>query len=57
MDIDYYDEILAGIALSLLAGGSIGILTTVPLQYSFGAGAAVSIILMYHGMFRNGPLG
>lgn len=55
--LDYYDEILGGIALSLSAGGLTGYLTSVPLQYSFGAGAAVSIGLMYHGMFRNGPEG
>jgi len=30
-------------------------MTNIPLQYSFGAGAAVSIALMYHGMFENGP--
>lgn len=57
MKIDYYDKILAGIALSLFAGGSAGLMTSIPLQYSFGAGAAVSIALMYHGMFENGPLG
>ncbi len=57
MKINYYDKILAGIALSLLAGGSVGFLTNIPLQYSFGVGAAVSIALMYHGMFENGPLG
>jgi hypothetical protein len=55
--LDYYDEILGGIALSLSAGGLAGFFTGVPLQYSFGAGAAVSIGLMYHGMFRNGPEG
>lgn len=57
MGINYYDEILAGITLSLLAGGSVGYLTSIPIQYSFGAGAGVSMILIYHGMFKNGPLG
>lgn len=57
MNIDYYDKVLAGMALCLSAGASAGLLTSIPLQYSFGAGAAVSMILMYDGMFRNGPLG
>lgn len=57
MDVDYYDKILAGISLSLLAGVSAGFLTSLPLQYSAGAGAGVSMLFMYHGMFRNGPLG
>lgn len=56
MELDYYDRILAGISFSLLAGASAGFLTTIPLQYSIGAGAAVSIVLMYHGMFENGPI-
>jgi hypothetical protein len=55
--MDYYDEILVGITLSLLTGGSIGLFTSVPIQYGIGAGAAASFILIYHGMFRNGPLG
>lgn len=57
MEINYYDKILGGIALCLFTGGSIGILTNIPFQYSLGAGAGVSIILMYQGMFENGPLG
>lgn len=56
MNIDYYDKILAGMALCLSAGALGGVLTSIPLQYSFGAGATVSMILMYDGMFRNGPL-
>lgn len=57
MDIDYYDKILAGIAISLFGGASLGFITSIPLQYSFGGGALISIILMYHGMFENGPIG
>lgn len=57
LNINYYDKILAGILLSLLAGGSIGALTKISLAYSLGSGAAVSLLLMYDGMFRNGPIG
>lgn len=55
MSIDYYDKILAGISGSLALGAGIGLLTNVPIPYAVGGGAAVSIIIMYHGMFRNGP--
>jgi hypothetical protein len=57
LNINYYDKILAGILLSLLAGGSIGAFTKISLAYSLGSGAAVSLLLMYDGMFRNGPIG
>jgi len=57
INISYYDKILTGILFSLLAGGSVGALTKISLAYSLGAGAAVSLILMYDGMFRNGPVG
>ncbi|MFB6242401.1 MAG: hypothetical protein ABEJ36_06400 [Candidatus Nanosalina sp.] len=57
LEIDYYDKVLAGMTVSLGAGASIGVLTGVPVQYAVGGGAAVSIGIMYHGMFRNGPLG
>ncbi|MFB6144563.1 MAG: hypothetical protein ABEJ98_04600 [Candidatus Nanohaloarchaea archaeon] len=56
-EIDYYDKVLGGIAGSLVAGASVGVFTTVPVQFGVGGGAAVSIGIMYHGMFRNGPLG
>lgn len=57
VSINYYDKILLGIALSLSVGGITGLSTVLPLQYGLGAGAAVSAVLMYHGMFRNGPEG
>jgi len=55
LDLDYYDKILGGISISLIAGSCIGFLTNVPLPYGVGAGALVSLVLMYHGMFRHGP--
>lgn len=56
MDIDQYDKILAGITASLTTGTSIGVLTGVPVYYGAGAGAAVSMGLMYYGMFEDAPL-
>jgi len=57
MDLDYYDKILIGIFLSLIAGASTGLMTVLPVQYGVSAGAGLALVLMYHGMFRNGPLG
>jgi hypothetical protein len=57
LQIDYYDKVLGGMATSLATGATIGAFTGVPVQYAVGGGAAVSIGIMYHGMFRNGPLG
>lgn len=55
LELDYYDKILGGISLSLILGLGAGFLTSLPLPYGAGGGAFVAIILMYHGMFRNGP--
>lgn len=55
LELGYYDEILAGISLSLLLGVGAGFLTRLPMAYGAGSGAVVAIVLMYHGMFRNGP--
>ena len=56
MEIDYYDKVLAGITASLASGASIGLLTSVPVQYAVGGGAAVAIGIIYHGIFMNGPV-
>lgn len=55
MDFNYYDKVLAGISISLASGAVLGISTVVPIQYAVGGGAAVSIGIMYHGMFKNAP--
>ncbi|WEL23406.1 hypothetical protein [Candidatus Nanohalovita haloferacivicina] len=57
INLDYYDKILAGITTSLVAGGSVGAVTKISVAYTLGAGAAIALVLMYDGMFRNGPLG
>jgi len=57
MDIDYYDKVLAGIVVSLGIGTSLGVFTGVPVHYGAGSGAAVSMGIMYYGMFENGPIG
>lgn len=57
LKIDYYDKVLGGMTASLASGASLGVFTGIPAQYAVGAGAAVSIGIMYHGIFRNGPIG
>lgn len=57
LNIDYYDKVLGGMALSLVSGVSLGVFTNISVQLAVGAGAAVSIAIMYHGIFRNGPVG
>jgi hypothetical protein len=57
MNFNYYDKVLGGISLSLASGAILGVSTGVPVQYAVGGGAAVSIGIMYHGMFRNAPQG
>lgn len=57
MSIDTYDKILAGIFASLSIGTSLGIFTGLPVYYGAGSGAAISIGIMYYGMFRKGPVG
>lgn len=57
MSIDYYDEVLMGIVVSLGVGTSVGVFTGIPVYYGAGAGAAISMGIMYYGMFENGPNG
>ncbi|WP_414838322.1 hypothetical protein ACK3SF_02870 [Candidatus Nanosalina sp. VS9-1] len=57
LNIDYYDKVLAGITASLSSGAAVGVFTGIPTQYAVGGGAAISIGIMYHGIFRNGPVG
>jgi hypothetical protein len=56
-ELDYYDKVLAGITASLASGAAIGVFTQFPVEYAVGGGAAVSIGIIYHGLFRNGPIG
>jgi hypothetical protein len=55
VDIDYYDRVLAGIFGSLASGAAIGLFTSLPIPYAVGGGGAISIVIMYHGMFRHAP--
>ena len=52
----YYDLVLAGIAVSLLLGGGLGFATALsPLVAIVGA-SLVAIALIGHGLFVNGPV-
>lgn len=54
--LTYYDKILAGIALSLISGGFVGLITDLRLRVGLLAGALVATTLVYHALFRNPPL-
>ena len=55
MQLEYYDKILAGIAVSLGLGTATGYFSTLPIQYTIAVGAAIAIGFMYHGMFQKSP--
>ena len=57
MTIQYYDKILGGIVASLGAGISLSFFTRLPVHLGAGSGAAVSMAIMYYGMFEKGPEG
>jgi hypothetical protein len=57
MNTHYYDKILGGILASLAAGTSLGVFTGLPVHFGAGSGAAVSMVIMYYGMFKKGPKG
>lgn len=54
--MDYYDMVLSGVFTSMVAGVSLGALTSLPLNLAAGVGALASLGFIYHGMFRRGPV-
>lgn len=54
--MEYYDLILTGMSLSVIAGLSLGFLTSIPLNVTAGGGALIAAAFMYHGMFQNAPI-
>jgi hypothetical protein len=54
--VEYYDAILTGMAISIIAGVSLGLFTSLPLNLTVGGGAVVAAGFMYHGMFENAPI-
>ncbi len=52
----YYDKIIVGIAVSLLAGALLGVVTTIAFQTGLFIGTLVATLLVYDAIFRNPPL-
>jgi hypothetical protein len=53
--LDYYDEVLLGIALSLVGGGAAGLLSPVAFSTGLFAGSLLATGLLYLALFRNPP--
>ncbi|SEO14182.1 hypothetical protein SAMN05216388_1008171 [Halorientalis persicus] len=53
--LEYYDEVLAGIALSLLGGGIAGLLSPVAVTTGIFAGSLLATGILYLALFRNPP--
>ncbi|WP_435334316.1 hypothetical protein [Haloarchaeobius sp. TZWWS8] len=52
----YYDLVLAAVAVSLLAGVAIGSFTTVSMSLSVVSTGLVAAAVIGHGLFVNGPV-
>lgn len=55
VSLDYYDKILAAIAVSLSGGALAGTITDLRLRVGLLAGALVATAFVYDAMFRNPP--
>lgn len=54
--IQYSDLVLIGILCSLLFGVAVGYVTSVPTTITVPVAALIGIALIYHAIFRNGPV-
>lgn len=54
--IDYYDSVLLTIFGSLVSGASIGVLTSVPVNYGVASSSVLSMAVMYYAMFQRSPV-
>ena len=54
--VDYYDKLVAGIAVSLLGGGLLGAVAPVAFHVGLLGGALVATVLVYDALFRTPPL-
>lgn len=52
----YYDMVLSGMFLCLVAGLVLGMQTSLSFTAAFGPTALIASGLMYHAMFRNAPV-
>lgn len=54
-DFDYYDKVLAAIAVSLGGGALVGFATVVGLREGVLAGSLVATLFVYDALFRHPP--
>lgn len=54
--LQYYDLVLIGIAVSLLGGGVVGVLTPVATSTAIVGFGVVALALLAHALFVNGPV-
>lgn len=54
--LQYYDVVLAAIIASVIAGGTVGYLTTVPMPIAIVGLGSVAIALIGHALFVNRPV-
>ncbi|SNZ12940.1 hypothetical protein SAMN06269185_1989 [Natronoarchaeum philippinense] len=54
--VQYYDLVLGGVAISLLAGLGVGVATSAAVPLTMAIGGLVAMAAIYHGLFVNGPV-
>jgi hypothetical protein len=54
--LQYYDLVLGAIIASVVAGGAVGHLTTVPMPIAIVGLGTVAVALIGHALFVNGPV-
>jgi hypothetical protein len=54
--LQYYDLVLVAIVSSVIAGGAVGYLTTVPMPIAIVGLGSVAVALIGHALFVNGPV-
>lgn len=54
--LSYYDKIVGAIAVSLLGGLLLGILTSIAFHIGVFLGALTATVFMFDALFRNPPL-
>lgn len=52
----YYDLVLAGMAVAMLAGAAVGLYTPLAMPVAILAAGGATVLVMGHAMFVNGPV-
>lgn len=56
ISLTYYDKLLLAMAVSLVAGGLTGALTSIQFHVGVFVGAALATLFLYDAIYRNPPL-